>query len=100
MKIYSSSKTLFRMSRDKFIANIVQLKQDLNQTEKSIRELKSLYFSLNLDYIRQCESGMGQCYFPSRDCDSEMRLCNSDNEKETATRIIRRRIDQVLNSMR
>lgn len=100
MRIYTTSKSLFRMSREKFIANIMQLKQDLNQTERSIRELKSLYFSLNLDYIRQCESGMGQCYFPSRDCDSEMRMCNTDSEKETAAKIIHTRIDQVLRSLR
>lgn len=88
------------MSREKFIANLIQLKLELTETKKSIRELKSLYFSLNLDYIRQCENNSEYGYHPSKDCDLKMREYHSDKDSPLAIQIINRRIEQVLGSFK
>lgn len=88
------------MSRELFIANLIQLKMDLNTSGKSIRELKSLYFNINLDYIRQCEATYGDGYFPSRECDLKMRECLTDTDTEQAKRIIQKRIEQVLSTLK
>lgn len=100
MNVYSTTKTMHRMSRQKFLTNLEQLKTDLEITDRSIRELKSLYFSLNLDYIRQCEENYGRGYLPSRECDKEMSKCNTDGETDRAVEIINHRINQVLSSLK
>lgn len=87
------------MKRDKFISNLKSLKDELNDGSVTFRELKAIYFSINLDYIRLCEVTRNGSYFPSRNCDLKMRECTDELHFQTALNIALIRIDEIINSL-
>ena len=88
------------MTSDEFIASVLSLKENLKAKTSSIRELKAIYFSINLDYIRLCEVSKQSSYFPSRSCDVSMKKCTCQAHYDSALEILVKRIDQVVESLK
>ena len=99
MNIVPDTKTRKVMTRDKLITSLSVLSAKLDGKTISFREVKALYFSLNLDYIRFCEVMRNGSYFPSKSCDARMRSCTDDSDFEQALTIVRSRINEIKNSL-
>lgn len=99
MNIVAETKTRKAMTRDKLIASLSVLSDQLDDKTITFREVKALYFSLNLEYIRFCEVMRNGSYFPSKSCDARMRNCTDYYDFEQAVTIVRSRIAEIKNSI-
>lgn len=99
MNIDAVTKSRKVMTRDKLITSLTELSAQLDEKSLTFREVKALYFSLNLDYIRLCEVLRNGSYFPSKSCDSHMRDCVDESDYERALSIVRIRINEISNSL-
>lgn len=88
------------MAKDEFIASMLSLKKNLEKEVSNLRELKAIYFGINLDYIRLCEVSKQMVYFPSRSCDLKMKKCTTQAHYREAIQIVSKRIDEVTESLR
>ncbi len=87
------------IKREKFISNLKNLREKLNDGDITFRELKATYFSINLDYIRLCEVTQNGSYFPSRNCDVKMKACTEETQFNQTLKIVRNRIDEIITSL-
>ncbi|NEN22485.1 hypothetical protein G3O08_03080 [Cryomorpha ignava] len=99
MNIEAVSKTRKVMTRDKLITSLSEHTAKLDNKSMTFREVKALYFSLNLEYIRFCEVMRSASYFPSKSCDARMKNCTDDSDFEKALAIVRSRINEITSSV-
>lgn len=88
------------MTRDKLIASLAKLSEKLDEDTLTIREVKALYFGLNLDYIKFCEVMRNGNYYPSKSCDARMKGCIDDSAYDEALSIVRSRMNEIVNSIK
>lgn len=87
------------MRSDEFISSLLDTKETLSDDSATIRELKAIYFTINLDYIRVCETINNGRYFSSRNCDLKIRACDDEVDFNTALEIVYQRIDEIIDSL-
>lgn len=87
------------MRSDEFISSLLETKELLCDESTSLRELKAIYFTINLDYIRLCETINNGRYFSSRNCDLKIRSCNNETDFNTAKEIVHQRINEIIDSL-
>jgi|SRR5690554_688014 len=87
------------MKSDEFISSLLDLDETLDKGLTSLRELKAIYYTINLDYIRLCETIENRRYIPSRNCDLKIRQYSEDADLDIALKIVRQRIDEIINSL-
>lgn len=88
-----------RMKREKFISSLLEIKEALSDESTTLRELKAIYYTINLDYIRLCESINNGRYYSSRNCDKKIRGCIGKVDFDTALEIVNQRIIEITNSL-
>lgn len=88
------------MTRDKLIACLAELKEKLNDESITLREIKALYFGLNLDYIKFCEAMRNGNYYPSKTCDAKMKDCNDNSAVAKALTVVKARIKEIETHMK
>ena len=84
---------------DEFINSLLELKNTLTDHSTTIRELKAIYFTINLDYIRICEKMNNGRYFSSRNCDIQLRKYNSETEFNAVLQLVNQRINEIIQSL-
>lgn len=99
MNIVAVTKSRKVMTRDKLITSLSELSTKLDDKSITFREVKALYFSLNLEYIRFCEVMRNGSYFSSKSCDTRMKNCTDDSYFEQALAIVHSRINEIKNSV-
>lgn len=87
------------MLSDEFISSLLETKETLSDDSITLRELKAIYFTINLDYIRVCEKLNNGRYFSSRNCDLKIRKCNDDTDLGIALEIVSHRINEIIESI-
>ena len=82
-----------------FISSLLELKETLSDESITIRELKAIYFTINLDYIRLFEKINTGRYLSSRNYDLKMRQCNDDADFDSVYEIVNQRISEIIESL-
>lgn len=85
---------------EEFISSLLETKETLSDQSTTLRELKAIYFTINLDYIRLCERINSGRYFSSRNCDIKIRRCNDKADFNTALEIVNQRIAEIIDSLK
>lgn len=88
------------MTHNNFLSSLSELYEKLESRSMTFREIKAVYFSLNLDYIRFCEIRKSGNYYPSKTCDGRLKNCTDDSDYEEALGILRSRINEITNSLK
>lgn len=87
------------MKSDEFISSLLVTKESLSDESTTLRELKAIYFTINLDYIRLCENINNGRYFSSRNCDRKIRHCIDKADFNIALEIVNQRIIEITESL-
>lgn len=83
-----------------FIVYLHNAKEDISSDAMNLRELKAIYFTINLDYIRLCEQINCLNYLSSQNSDILIKYCTTDEDLEEARGIVINRIDDLIRNLK